>query len=491
MTAVEACGLQRYLMVVVAGTSLCGFLYADDYDHLFLPETPPTIEWLKKPPLDKPIFQRQEFLSQPDIILPPALLGLDFFPFYQPEYPRMIEMGAGSFGSRLGEFYYASPLGFAMQYRMFHSDGETPLLHQEQQVFSVSGEELLNDPVRVNWDAHSDESVVFDQDQKNYTLSAAMTSYLRKNVRLGADVGYDAGRLGEDDHNENIRGDVNLLWQPWEHHSIDVIAASENDSTFTSIRDFNRVEVLYTVEPLTTLMVSGGCRYLNDAVFPQGDITWFALYRLRISVKYQPGIEKLSWADTYLNNRWYAAVNPLLVYPENNFFLSEEISYHQGDRTLVTARFTQQTQKDYLYWEQLPGDLTITPENGPEISFNEASIDFSQKGDLLFAKLSATARSDSNEPLVPQYRCTTEIGCVMKSWTLSAGYDYVDSRLVRLGSTQQLDAQGSVTAGIKKKMGGSADVAISVGNLTGQHLAVQPGFIEDQPDVSGSVTVHF
>jgi len=483
--------LLRCLFFAAASISICGFLFADDdVDHFILPETPPTIDRLKKPPLDKPTLKRQNFLPQTDIILPPVLLGYNFFPFFLPEYARTIGMAAGSFSSRMGQFSYASPGNVTVQYRMFRSDGESPGLYQEQRLFSTAGEQFLQSPVRIKWDAHSDESVVFDQNQKQYALTAGVIGYPQKNIRLDADASYETGQLGLHDKNENIRGGMSLLWQPKERHSVDVSVTGESDTAFSDTRDFTSAEFIYTIEPLTALTVGSGCRYLKDAVFPYGNITWFAFHRVRVSVVYRPGFEKLSWTETYLKNRWYAAANPLLAYPENTFCLTEEMAYHQGERTVMTARFTQKKQKNYLFWEQPVGALVLTPGNGPETALHEVCCDFSHQGDIFFGRASVTARSDSNAPLVPEYRSTAELGCTVASWTISVGYDYIDSRLVRQGSLERLDAQGSVTAGIKKRLG-SAEAAITVDNITGQRLTLQPGFVREQPSVIGSLTVQF
>ncbi len=139
-------------------------LIADDNaDKVILPETPPTIEYYRKTTLDKPVLQRLNFITDPEINSLPEVSVADFKDFHKETFPVYIGMGFGSFGTVDGSFLFTSSDSWHLGYKTYYTDGEIQQLKHRENVFDWAGDTFLSDNFNVSGNVLSDEKLIWSR----------------------------------------------------------------------------------------------------------------------------------------------------------------------------------------------------------------------------------------------------------------------------------------------------------------------------------------
>ncbi|MHB9156257.1 MAG: hypothetical protein ACYC5N_11335 [Endomicrobiales bacterium] len=479
-------GFLVFLLLLAAGPAQA----EDEVDRFILPETPPTIERLKKPPLDQPVLRKQNFVSESDITLPPVLLALKFSPLYSERYPVSVGIWKGSFSSLGGSFAVATAQGLRMRYAADYSEGQYPRQARETNIFGYEGENYFGSDVKVNGSLDAGEYAVWTGHKNFVRLRTAAEWHAQANMDVKALLSYERGEIKAMEAGESFRGSLSLDWQPRDGHNVSFAYVPEKDTAFTAAPSFSTLDLKYTFMAGSRVLLGAGCRSQQDRLFPQAEVTWHVIPRMRMRVGFQPGIEKPSWRELYINERYVRSV-PSLAFPEDSFRLSESVSYYWGENGSAEIEFSQADRRNHVYWRKEAGTEYLVPDNEPERYLSSWRLGVRHAGKVFSPRASFSYASYASLPLVPEYTLSAAVECSWRSWALTPGYDFVSARAADKSGGAPLGSYGDISLKVVKTLPAGIEVFAEGNNLLGQKIETQPGFFSDAPAFRGGTTVRF
>ena len=452
----------------------------DDVENFILPETPPTIERVKKPPLDQPFLQKQDFVPEFDLSPAPVLVGLKFYRFTSEQTPVEINAYQGSFNSRGGGFVYASTNSVNASYFLDDTDGEYANLEHEKNTFNINYAKDLSSNRFIFAGLHSEDKIIWLEHKDSYGFDCGYSWYFGRDLNLKAGANYSKGEVKGQDTNESVSGSLSALCQPFEGQSAAIEVCPQKDTALGAKSEFDFASFRYDVMLFSRAVLGGGARYTFDKVFPQGYFTLSLAPGMKLSVNYLPGIEKVSWDKLYISDS-YTGVNTAVSYPESVYSFTENISYYLNESNSVEFEIAQANWKNYLFWEQVPGQNFISPRNVQNIYAASARMKAVFRKGRFALELGAEENSDNGIPYVPGYDFSAGIGCTLGTWSFNAGCIYNGPVYYALGNTAKLDAYNNVSLTVKKELTKDIELYASCDNILSDKIETQLGFIKNAP----------
>lgn len=448
--------------------------------NFILPETPPTIERVKKPPLDRPFLKKQNFISEFDISPAPVFLGLNFRKFGSETAPVSVGMYSGSFASRGGSFAYSSTNTVDASYSSAVTEGEYPNLERASHAFRARCERKPSADKYYYLEIKNGDTHVWDQQSSLLGAAAGFGWYPRHNLNAKVGISYSKGELKGQDINESDAGSISMLWQPLDGHNASLSFAPNADTSIGLERRFDTASARYDVMLFSKVVIGGGGRVTKDKQFAQGYLAANLAPGLKLSVNYAPGIEKISWDKLFISDN-YIQVNKDILYPESVYSFTENLSYYAGENNSVELEISQAHWKNYVIWESLPGTGFITPVNEPEVYAASARLKAVFGGKLISCRISAERSLNCELPFVPDNSCSAGIEAYLGTWTLGAGCKYTGAMYFRRGLEEKLAACENMSASVRKTAGENVEFYASCDNLLSKRLESQPGFVRNAP----------
>lgn len=462
----------------------------ENIEHFLLPETPPTIERLKKLPLDRPILKKQNYISEADITAPPVLMALNFSPFFEQEYPVQVGVFNGSFSSLGGSLLLSSKKGWQIAYQNGYSEGEIPKLAKEINEFRYSLDNSAASSLDVNSTIGSKENTIWNQRHNHYFFQSNWNWYARSNLNVKAKIFVSESEIKGMESNKSFDGTASLFWQLFPANNLFLSLSSQNDTAFAGEPGFFSAGLMYkAIFPLGFAM-GGGCRFQRDKLFPQADLTWQFQPRLSVKISYQSGMDKPDWEKLYLSER-YEKTSPDLLIPESGLHLRENISYYWTEKNSVDIEFEQGSWTNYVYWAEVPGSDFISPSNLKESYAAKIKLSVTQKGKLVSSTLSIARNSNYNVPFVPEWTLGGKLNLSLSTWILTAGYEYSSSRHVSFGDSKELLSFGNLSLTLRKTIVSGIEAFISGENLLKEKIETQPGFVQNSTILESGLTMKF
>lgn len=473
---------------------ISSMLYAkEEVDHFILPETPPTIERTKKMPIDKPQIRKENFISDNEsyLDLPAVLPEYEFNKFYLEDYPVFLSCYHGSFSSIGSSFIFSSKKGYKFNYQYDYSDGESKKLKTEKNKLLYSIEANPVKKIYIKCNADFEEDTIWNQQKSKYNVKSDINLYLKSNFNMKADFFYSRGEIKNIEINESFNGTVSSLWSPVDGHNIIFSVLPVFNTAFTKYRDFTDMNLHYSGIFMSNFVLGAGCNYQDGIFFPKADIIWSGLPHLRLSINYEPRMERLSWAELYVNNK-YVNTSPDLIFPEKRFYMAEKLAYYFCENSNIELEAAQSSVYNYIYWKNDSLSEYISPENFPE-NYNAAlKLNLSHKGKFFAPDISFTYNSNSTIPFVPETQGEVSCDFYLKSWTLTACCNYISDRYIYLNN--KIDIMAAYTdfsASIKKSINKNLEIYVSGRNLSEAEIENQPGFKNKAIIFRGGINMRF
>ena len=445
-------------------------------DRFLLPETPPTIERFSVPRLDQPILKKQNFVAESSI--EPSRIWRDpvVEPLSMEQFPFVIELSRGSFGSGSGALVFKSLRGWQLTLEQAHYDGESARLSTEKSALGVvAGYSLIPEAQLVSALSYRQERL-WDQLVNDYSFEQRAVYMAGHAWAIKASARAARTEIRQNAVNEEYSGMLSLGWQPLPGNEA-IMSVSYYKDTASDFDNVSRIALKYGISVLPEVVVTAGVKHENSILHPYADTIVQAFPRVRCKVTYEPGFDMPSWHDLYITGR-YVAVNTALKPQTSPFSLSEELSWYWGDGSSCGITFYQKDTVDYIYNSPLPGSYAVMPVN------IERKYQSLIKGDLTLAyrpwnaRVSFARNTVSGVPLVPEYDIAVSLDYSLSRWTFGftcshAGETPVSfDPLVAIGS--YFDAGCSITRAFESGI----ELFAAGKNLLGQSIEPQPGFLE-------------
>ncbi|MFH1367685.1 MAG: hypothetical protein ABII64_01035 [Elusimicrobiota bacterium] len=463
----------------------------DTGDSFILPETPPTIERKKIPPLDRPLMQKQDFISDSEIEIPFIWQNRDFIGYgAQKDFTR-IGLSKGSFSSSGGSFLFASGDGSRFDYSIYRTEGESAKLSEEINKLSYDWEKIGSGNIFGNFGFAASDSRVWVQKHKEYSAHSSVFWYPAENLNAKLTVKGDSSEIAEMQFNDNIGADVSLECSPFDGHTALLESSAQRDTAFIKIKDFSESRISYSVLMFDSLSVKGGARFQKNESFPLGGVAWNFLPRTRISFDYKAGSEKPAWDGLYMR-RNFLKTNQDLALPKAVRSLTGTFSYYYQDVISAKVRVDQSEWKDYICWEHLPGTDYIAPGNVKDAKTTSAEASFAYRHGIFGVKTSVTQNSATELPFVPGSKVQFDAEFYLPgSWTLGTGCGVVSEQKTTIAGPDKLDSYTGVSASVNKEFPGGVVLYSRVDNLLENVKETQPGFVSKSAEFQCGLTVMF
>lgn len=455
-----------------------------------LPEAPPAIERKKMPPLDKPVVQKQDYMPDSEIEPPFVVQSKDFFSFGEEERPRdEAQVSKGSWGAYSGRFGFASPYGWDLSYEGRRTDGEQPNLAGESDSLSFSWDGPAGSDFFGSAAAGLLGSKVWTQRKSDYRASSALSWYPLETLNVKASASGASGEVSGMEKNDAFTGTAGVRVMPWQGHSLSAVYRKFSDSSDPASKDFIDADVVYGFAPSESLLLKAGARMQKDESFPQGGVYWNFAGGARFSAEYRPGTEKPEWDSLYING--YFVKTAPVVWPRAENFGRCAVSYYFREEFSVKLGYSQGKWRDYLCLSRAAGTDYLSPADAGEKEVSAGTAEASFSKGALSGGLSFAENSAPGVPMVPENSFSARLECALPAgWSVSAGYDHASERLSSLGSAARTEPYDDLSAGFAKEFDGMRVYALC-GNITGNKLEAQPGFISRSPYAEAGLAVKF
>jgi len=474
--------MTRFITALFAGLFLlhaaafaAGGDTADDNDYFLLPETPPNIERVKKPSLDRPVLKRQNFVTDTEIVPPPVLLGDDFKPFSVPEYPVSFFIGRGSYASSDGGFVYTALSGWQLSCGSTYTAGEAANLARDATQLSYRLDRFASPGVRVRGGIDLDEDTVWTQRHSRYGFSSKVDWYLREDMNMAVLLSGAAGEIKGQEADGSWQGDIALNFQPTPKQNIKVSLDSRTETALANDAILTTVSLMNDFLLSRKLTAGLGGRWQNDKLFPQADVNYIVVPRLRLNVLYQPGFDRPDWAALYIGDR-FEKTNSSLMPAEAGFLIREKLSYYWREDNSAGLVFSQANWKNYIAWSPVAGTALISPVNAAESYVSSAELDFACRWREWKVTAGGGVNSNSDLTYVPEYTLSLGLAWTAGSWTLSSGYRAVSAISAAPSGTERLPAFGDLSLALQKAIVRGLDITLSADNLLEERIESQSGF---------------
>ena len=476
---------RRAVFLVFILTAFYGLLGAEEeVEHFILPETPPTIERVKNPPLDRPYLRKQDFAPEFDLSPATLFLNLKFRNIQPRANPLSAGVYAGSFGARGGNFAYTSTGSVNASFREESEEGERPNLAAERTSFDLRSETGDSTKGIFSGEADGGENTVWLQRQDRYGVVAGYSWYLRENLSAKAGAVCEKGEVKGDDSNEAVSGRFSLSWQPFEGHNASVSVEPGRDTALGGGEVFNRADIGYDLMLFSKVVVGGGLRYTKDKLFGSGRLAAGLAPGLKLSVDYRPGIEKIDWNSLYFGGA-RVIVNRNLLYPESVYNFNEKLSYYSGPDNFVEIGASQAHWKNFIIWDSVAGTDSITPLNAGDVYVPAGRFNAGFAFKHLSGRFGAERNLDESLTFTPDYRFSAALALSLGTWSFASGYGYTGpvSYSVGGGVTAKLGAYGNLSVTVKKLLAPEVELYVSLDNALSEKIETQPGLVSTAPSL--------
>ncbi|MBN1823906.1 MAG: hypothetical protein JW803_06280 [Endomicrobiales bacterium] len=482
----------RYIVSILTCTCVlaAGVRAEEEVERFILPETPPTIERLKRSPLDQPLLKKQNFVTDPEIMLPPILLTFNFQDFSPRPEPIKTGLYHGSYARALGFFDFYSKRNFRVTGKLESRDGENEKLAGESRDFgfrmmdSFGGTSVYYAEVRL------DEKTVWTQKKRSYGAASGIDIPVRSNIGVEANVSCFRGEIADVEANNAFFGDFMIGWQPFSGHNIELGAAGSKDDVFELYDDFTVGRARYHFVFFEKAVAGAGCDSYSDRAYPYADFTWLFQPRMKFKAVYSAGYRKPLWSKLYFNGM-FLTTNRNIKFPEAVSSFTEEFSYYVDENNFLRVEAVQSRWNDFIYWQYLPQTGGIGPGNITGVYTSGWKISYNQKSEVLFSVLNMDYNTHHDVPFVAEYGFGALAGVVLGGWTVSSGYEYIAPSGPELPGTARIEGTRSLSASVKKSFGYGAEVSLSGENLLGDTVETQPGFTRTSPEFLLGLNVRF
>jgi hypothetical protein len=452
----------------------------EDIDHFILPETPPTIERVKNPPLDQPFLKKQNFVDEFDISPAPVLVGLKFPSLTTFVNPIEAGLYCGGFASRGGSLVYSSTNSVTVSYLKSSTEGEYQNLSQDKNIFNFGYGMGLGPDKNYYLNLKNSDNDLFDERKTYYGFDTGYGWYARSNLNIKLAAAYSKGEIKGLGLDESVSADLKVQWVTFEGQKLTLSAAPSKDTSLDEGRVFNDASLMYDIMLFSRIVVSGGGRLTGDKTFAQGNISARLAPGLKMSVNYEPEIKKTEWSSLYINDS-HVQINNNILFPESVYSFTEKLSYYSGEKNLVELEVSQAQWKNYILWQSLPGSALINPVNYGEVYVSGAKLKAMLATGRISYSVTAEKNLDCNLTFVPEYKAAAGIEVATSLAVFGAGYSYTGPMYYQAGSLNQLGSYENASVSIKKAVSGNIELHAWCDNVFSRKLETQPGFVRNAP----------
>ena len=231
-------------------------------ESVVFPETVPDKGKLQIPIADKPVLKKQQFL--PDFNITPTWLWQTpkFYLVSENECPVSVNVYGGNFSSYGGSIKIVSPDFGKINLESDNSYGKFKNLSQNKTNFSYQLETLIDPSIKFFGQFGTTDYLFGRQRYNNYNFNPGLNYYLRQNLNISTNFGWENTNIKQIDSNAWIGGNLSLYWQPLFGHNIEFSFVPEKDTAFEKYEDgLSSFLIKYYYSP-----ISGGCFRLRRKI---------------------------------------------------------------------------------------------------------------------------------------------------------------------------------------------------------------------------------
>ena len=460
----------------------------DEPDSFVLPETPPTIEHMLMPQLDRPILKKQNIVPDSSVELSRVWPEVSFKPFIAFNNPLSVTLFGGSYGKVGSDFRFASKNTVFFELNSLRCDGENSAIAFDETKAGFLYEKTHGERLLLRSGAETFETSFGGLKKTRYGAEGLVKYFVFENlnIQLGAKLGRSEIKSSSLDESADLRFVSN--WQPFRGQNVEARVSRTNDSAFSNMNTVDTAGLEYCFQ-IFGFDVSGGADYSGSSLFPNGTVSLMVFERGKISVAYGPGFEKPDYNELHIK-RAAVLANPALLMPEKETSFTESFSYYILDKLEGQVTFSQDGFKNFVYSESSPLNI-ITPQNIADIRVSRYSADFSIKDGVLRPGISASGSFKGDIPFVPVYALDTHVGAVFSTLKLVSGLKAVSSVKYSLSSQDRLPAYLDMYFKVEKTLLSSLTVSAGCGNMLSQRIVLQPGYEYSGADFDFGITYNF
>lgn len=481
----------QYLLVLFIVILAIPVAAEESGESFALPETPPTIERKKIPPLDKPLMQKQDFVSETEIEPPFIWQNRGGAGSGAAGNTAEIELYKGNYSSAGGGLLFRVENGSMLRYDTFNTAGENDRLSLETNEFSYKWERIGSGVFSADIGMNASDTSVWTQKHRDYSAASKLYWHPGKDFGLKLSLNACTAEVLGMQSNNNFGGSLEAGVSPWQGHNVTAWYSSQSDSAFDNIKVFSESGLSYGVLLFDALSVKAGALVQKNESFPLGNIAWNFLPRARLSVGFKSGREKPEWAGLY-TGRNYVSTEPALLPRKADSRMEEEVSYFFRDSIYAKVRAEQSSWKDYICWARAAGTDYIAPVNVPGTTeVMETGLELALKRSFAAFKVSYSG-SSVKLPFVPEYTFGLDTEFYLPhGFTLGAGYSIISERRVDFAGADKMASFGDMTASIQKDFNRDIIIYAKGKNLSGGKHEIQPGFEGKVPEFQFGVRAGF
>jgi hypothetical protein len=460
-------------------------------DSFALPEAPPTVERKKMPPLDRPMIQKQDYISDNEIEPPFIVQPKDFYSFGGAAYGGADEAGVsrGAYSSYGAHFGYTSPDGWNIGFKTSRSRGEAPNLFSDMNALSYGWRRPLGEHCYASAELGASDAQLWTQKKSDYYISSAFSWYPLETLNVKLTAAGDSGEIAGMEKNDAFDGSAGISVMPWKGHSFSAVLRRFSDTSDPAAKDYFDSDLLYGIAPADGLLIKAGARMQQDESFPEGGLYWNFLSGARFSAEYRPGTEKPSWRSLYMNG--FYVKTAAVAWPRAESFMREAVSYYFRDDLSLKLEYSHGRWRNYICMSRVAGGDYLAPVNAAETDISAGTVEAAFKRGIFLGKLSFTRNTAPGVTMMPESAYEAGLECGLPAgWTVSAGYDYLSEQLTVLNGASKLSDAADLSAAVRKEFNG-IQIYAGCRNILGNKLETQPGFISTSPVAETGLTIKF
>jgi hypothetical protein len=481
--------IKRYWLALFSIVCVPLLSAQDNVDRFILPETPPTIERLEKPSIDRPFLKKQNFTPEADISSSPIWQKTVFKPFDEASYPAWVKIGGGAYRTASVESLYTSQAGSTLHLGHSSSDGEAPVLASGKTFAGYLCETQFGGSFVGEGSLDFLTRSLNSQKKDLYSASYSLSWYPMRNFNMKARAGWVYATVEAVDKNDSVNGEIEGNWQPFEGDNLMLKAAATRDTAFNQAARDYKLDLVNELFLPADMMAGLGVRYQQEQVYPLARVAWRPFSRGRISVSYEPGMVQPDWAKLYVSDK-FVSVNNALSASENIFSLKEAFSYYWAKQGEGNIEFYQERQRKAVYWSHLLVTNTITPVVVDDIFRSGCRIKINYKGDFFRPECSVDLTAEKGLPFTPRYMADIKLGLHYGEFTLTPSLNAADERVAAIDS-YVMRGYAAVSCELAWEPRPDVTLAVECVNISAEPIESQPGFVQRLPMARGSIEFRF